>query len=605
MTFYQEQSDLPISKDEINVFKKLVDQRGGNQAQLFFNQLIDRLLPTETGLLIEFSELALLLGESEYLYEAFDALLKEGELPAQLEPLYAHICYVADRKELALSQLRRVVQSNESDYRCYIDLASLLMGMDYREALDVIQKAIELFPDDARLYSMYAECMVEEGNHSEVVKSCEKSFSLTDDSDILGKTFYVLGQSYSQYGEKQQAVENLETALEFAPLFGPAYFSLAQTKTFEKGDVGFLQKVESVMEMSMLAKDRAFISFALGKYFDDLREYQQAFAYYKKGNALSKSNLRPFPHSEIFSVVKEGVSEFTINDHWPKTDIPIFILGMPRSGSTLVEQIVASHSKVGSVGESADIFNIVQKIFEGDEPADAQTALEQCFLGGELKDLVQEYIQTLKDASEGADVRVIDKQPSNYLFIGLIVKLFPEATILHTVRDPLDTCLSCYFQPFVNVPWSFDLNWIGDEYIFYREVMDYWRSVLPEGTIVDISYDELVDNFEQKSREIIAKCGLSWESECLTFHNNKRKIRTASISQVRQPIYGTSRERWRNYEEYIGSLVLKLDKYVDQSVLERFQGKQDLGEQHNKGIREPKATFLMQCITWAKNIFKG
>ena len=162
----------------------------------------------------------------------------------------------------------------------------------------------------------------------------------------------------------------------------------------------------------------------------------------------------------------------------------------------------------------------------------------------------------------GNATRIVDKLPDNFFYLGIVASLFPNATIIHALRHPLDTCLSCYFQNFTNVRWACDLDLIGERYRFYREIMDYWRSVLPEGRIVDISYEELIDDPKSQGRRLVEACGLNWDDKMLQFHEEDRIVKSASLWQVRQPIYRSSRMRWKNYASHLGTLADALSAYL-------------------------------------------
>jgi hypothetical protein len=234
---------------------------------------------------------------------------------------------------------------------------------------------------------------------------------------------------------------------------------------------------------------------------------------------------------------------------------PIFVLGMPRSGTTLVEQILASHPLVHGAGELTTLNDVVSEIGRGHFPEWA-ASLD----GADLARLGQSYLQRVAEkAPNGA--HVTDKMPSNYYFVGLIHLAFPNAKIIHTIRDPVDTCVSCFSKLFsAEQNHTYELGELGRYYARYEQLMAHWRQVLPPGSFLDVHYEDVVANLEEEARRIMAYCGLPWDDRCLSFHETDRPVRTASATQVRQPIYKNAVGRWRVYEEFLEPLLTALGR---------------------------------------------
>jgi hypothetical protein len=239
------------------------------------------------------------------------------------------------------------------------------------------------------------------------------------------------------------------------------------------------------------------------------------------------------------------------------SQLPIFVLGMPRSGTTLTEQIISSHPDVHGAGELPDLMAIAQRdvagtgaVFPNNIPA-----LDLAGLGTWGAD----YVNGLQRRAPTAK-RITDKMPVNFLAIGLIHMMLPNAKIIHVDRNPVDTCLSCFMQLFSSrQDQTYDLAELGRYYVDYARLMEHWRNVLPKGAFLDVQYEDIVADQETQARLMIAFCGLDWNDACIDFHKNKRPVRTASVSQVRQPIYKSSVERWRPYEKFLGPLLDALD----------------------------------------------
>ncbi len=238
------------------------------------------------------------------------------------------------------------------------------------------------------------------------------------------------------------------------------------------------------------------------------------------------------------------------------SDRPVFIVGMPRSGTTLVEQILASHPGVSATGERYDLDRIARSL--GAAPIGFPEIVPT--LDSEaLRNLGSDYLSGLKIAKVAA-ARFTDKMPWNFRFLGLIALILPNARIVHVMRDPVDTCLSCFSKLFArNQEFSYDLGELGRYYRSYQRLMDHWRAVLPPGMMVDVRYEDVIAGLEGQARRIVSHCGLSWSHACLTFDKTDRPVRTASAVQVRQPLYQTAADRWRPYRTMVAPLLDALD----------------------------------------------
>ena len=229
---------------------------------------------------------------------------------------------------------------------------------------------------------------------------------------------------------------------------------------------------------------------------------------------------------------------------------------MPRSGSTLVEQILASHPQVHAAGELTTLNHVVQTTSHG-----AGLPFPACigqYGADDVRRLGEHYLAKLPTLPDGK-VRIIDKAPGNFLYVGLIRLILPNARIVHTMRDPVDTCLSCFSHLFPDLPFSYDLAELGRYYRGYHELMGHWRSVLSTDAMLDVAYEAVVDNIEEQARRLIEYCGLPWDDRCLRFHETSRPIATLSNVQVRRPLYRSSLGGWRRYDAYLEPLLSELD----------------------------------------------
>jgi hypothetical protein len=243
---------------------------------------------------------------------------------------------------------------------------------------------------------------------------------------------------------------------------------------------------------------------------------------------------------------------------------PVFIVGLPRSGTSLLEQVLASHSRVHGAGEQFLSREGFEKLGGGADGVAENRALDrlQTIDADTVRGLAADHLAKLEAINRGAD-RVIDKMPENYQYVGFLSLLFPKARFLHCRRDLRDVAVSCWITQFRQIPWANDLQHIGSRFVQYQRIMEHWRRVLP-GVLLDVDYEDMVDDLETVARRVVAFCGLEWEPACLAFHRTARPVRTASVTQVRQPIYRHSVARWRHYEKALHPLFARLERTMVQ-----------------------------------------
>jgi hypothetical protein len=306
--------------------------------------------------------------------------------------------------------------------------------------------------------------------------------------------------------------------------------------------------------------ERRGLYFALGALQDRLGNYDAAFAAYAAGNDLKRMG---YSEGKDAAFVTSLAAVFDSNRYrvmQPASgtgQVPVFIVGMPRSGTSLLEQILCSHPQVVGAGESLALGRLVERLGDitGTDSVFPEAVLH--LDATTLATLADEYLAELTTGAPAA-LRVTDKMPHNFAYIGLIRLMFPDARIIHCVRDPVDTCLSCYFQDFSGFHnYAYDLLHLGGHYLQYRKIMHLWAETL-KIPMLEMSYENLVEQPEEQVRTLLDYCGLAWDDACLRFHESGRTIRTASYNQVRTPLYATSYGRWRNYHKHLGPLLEKL-----------------------------------------------
>ncbi|MBV9697113.1 MAG: sulfotransferase, partial [Gammaproteobacteria bacterium] len=351
-------------------------------------------------------------------------------------------------------------------------------------------------------------------------------------------------------GRFEEAEALFQRALAANPHYVPPYAHLAANRRLSRADSAWLSGVQDLLQRPVTRSERIHLQFALGKYYDDTGDYDNAFAAYRAAHELSRDMGRAYDPERMQRLVARVISleQALRAARQPRTEVPVFIIGMPRAGTSLVEQILASHPEVCGAGE-------VRFWDEGfgrlKTASEAGPRLEGC-----LAALAQEYLATLRQGASPAAARITDKMPANFLYAGLIAAALPGARFIHVQRDPLDTCLSVYFQNFLHAaPYAQDLESLADFYRQYLRLMAHWRPVLPAGTLLEVPYERLVTEPEPWTRRMVEFIGLAWDPRCLEFHRTERVVITASKWQVRQRLHTGAIERWRHYERHLGPLL--------------------------------------------------
>jgi Sulfotransferase family len=306
-------------------------------------------------------------------------------------------------------------------------------------------------------------------------------------------------------------------------------------------------------------QERTELMFTLGKVRDDLGRYDAAFAAYAEGNRLKAGTLR-FNEARTAQQAADIAKHFTAEvfercrGAGNPDPTPVFIVGMPRSGTSLTEQILSSHSRVHGAGELKDFHRIVGEM-AGLGTGAPFPQFVSTVSPAALTTVGDRYLESIHKLAPTA-LRITDKMPGNFNYLGLIALALPNAKVIHMIRDPMDSCLSCYTHLFSDtMEFAYDLGTLGRYYIQYTKLMSHWRAVLPEGFILDMRYADLVGDVEAQTRRMLDHIGLSWEDACLSFYENDRPVRTASLAQVRRPIYKSSVAGWKRFEKQLEPLL--------------------------------------------------
>jgi tetratricopeptide (TPR) repeat protein len=428
------------------------------------------------------------------------------------------------------------------------------------EALSDHHKAVELAPLEPAYQLDLAKTLGSAGNVSGAEQCCRRALELDAGS---ADAWDCLGAALQTNGKFDEAAAMFRRSNEIRP---------RAATVLRIGMTGRVPDTEQATRLAELLDDpraspddRIPAGFALGKMLDEGGRFDEAFAAYSGANSLFKENaLRQglrFDIEDLRRNIREIVEPFNpafFRERlgWgTESELPVFIVGMPRSGTSLVEQIVSSHSKVFAGGERHEIAMLRSRLTPPDR-VESPREWDRSTISREADGLLRKL-----SALDGEAERITDKMPSNLLLLGLIATLFPQARVIFCRRDPRDVCLSCFFQLFArtNHLFSYDLADCGRQYALYEQVTDHWRRTLPLRTLF-VQYEDLVADVEGQGRRLIDFLGLPWEPRCLEFHQNRRPVLTQSVWQVRQPIYDRSVGRWRHYEKHLGSLQSALDR---------------------------------------------
>ena len=372
-----------------------------------------------------------------------------------------------------------------------------------------------------------------------------------------------LGLCLKKQGRLEEARQSFEAAIAIKPDFLQSHCNLAPFKTYAADDaqLGLFEGQQHQLP-TLPANGRISYWFALGKMREDAGRYNDAFAAYAEGNRLQHAQ---FPHDEArdAALVERLSAVFSAAffasrpqpTHAGKA--PIFIVGMPRSGTTLIEQILSTHPGIHGAGELTDLDDVVHSLdTQTGERAGSYPEVVTTLPADAFRRLGEAYTERVWRLAPEAE-RITDKLPANYLHVGMIHLMLPHAKIIHAMRDPMDSCFSCYARLFENnhLDFTYDLGTVGRYYVRYIQLMRHWHRVLPPGTVLDLRYEDMVADTEGQARRLLDHLGLPWDERCLDFHQNKRVVRTASIAQVRKPIYRSSVARWKHFEAQLTPLL--------------------------------------------------
>jgi tetratricopeptide (TPR) repeat protein len=460
------------------------------------------------------------------------------------------------RRRDAIAAFERAIVVNPSSAESHCHLGEVLFEMRrVGAAMDCYRRALSMQPTFAPAHLSLGMALRQQRRPAEAEASCRAALDI-DPNYVEALSF--LGELKADRGEFAQAEELFAKAIAIDPGFHSAFAGIATHRKMTLADSEWRRRVETLLRKRLPLSAEVTLRYALGKYFDDVRQYDDAFDNYARANELTKRFGATYDRTQFSALVTRITRRFQpefireCHSHASAADLPIIVLGMPRSGTSLAEQILASHPAVFGAGE--------QTFWHGAYRRLEQIAPNGAPGGPVLADMARNYLERLTVVGKDS-LRVIDKMPANFLYAGLIHAVFPNARIIHMQRHPLDTCLSIYFQNFFNIgPYANDLDNLAHYYREYLRLTDHWRATLPATALLEVPYEALIADQEGWTRRMVDFVGLGWDPKCLDFHATDRVVITASKWQVRQKINAASAGRWRNYEKFVGPLMSLIER---------------------------------------------
>jgi tetratricopeptide (TPR) repeat protein len=508
----------------------------------------------------------------ERLVDAKVSYLEALRLDPKLALSNAHLGLVLHKEGQladALVWLKKAVELEPGNVEFWQWLAELHDEMeDSAESIPCWERVVALDPDRASAHLSLGWALQDESHFDEAREHYNAAIQLQPD---FAAAFLNLGGLQEELGDLVAAERSFRTSLEKQSSFALPHARLATLLRSKLPESDLAALEERLKDETLAESARARLLFALAHALDGKGEYARAAECLRESNALTLETNRTrrdyaaADHEKFVDGLLRGFDRdffARFAGAGSESRRPVFVFGLPRSGTTLVEQVLASHSQVYGAGElrlARRSFEAIPNLLGRSEPArDCVEFLDRTTI---LR-LAETHLERLAAIEKGAFSRIVDKMPDNYMYLGLLAVMFPRATFIHCNRDLRDVAVSCWMTDFRSIRWSNDQSNIGARFRQYRRVMSHWKQVLPS-PILEVNYEDTVADLESTARRMIDACGLAWEPACLEFHRTERPIRTASVMQVRQPVYQRSVARWKNYEPALAELFASLPRDDD------------------------------------------
>jgi tetratricopeptide (TPR) repeat protein len=501
------------------------------------------------------------LGRDEAAVECFHRVLEIDPDHAASHYDLGNALHRLGRNEEAEASYRRSLELDPDNPNTLNNLGNALRSQDRPEdALESYRRAVELKPDFTFAHNNVGNVLRDLDRDDEAEASYRKALEISPD---YPDAYYNLGTLLREQGRMEDSEASLRQAIKLKPDYGDAHRHLALTIRAKPGHPDIRRMQNLYADPAVANEERMYIAFGLGKLFDELGDYDKAFAYFAEGNKIKRSTFVYHVKHDVADVDRiielfdSGFISARLVSGYPD-ETPLFVVGMLRSGTTLLEQMMASHPDITGGGELMFIQSLTNR--ERANSEDKFPAHVKNFDPDVWHRLGQAYVERLRDRFPASTRFITDKLPQNFLYIGVIACALPNARIINLQRDPMDVCLSNYFQLFVSgQQYAYDLHELGTYYCLYKKIMEHWAGAMP-GKVLDVRYRDLVEDPERSVRAVLDFCDLPFDEACLQFHKTKRPIKTASAGQVRKELYRSSLERWRNYATHLAPLKAALTR---------------------------------------------
>lgn len=458
----------------------------------------------------------------------------------------------------AITCFERALEVDPQHIDSINNLANVLALNGERErAIELYRRALELDPRTINSTYNLANALKDNASYDEALQLFERALGIQPDHV---PSRHNLGVLLEQKGRFEEAIEHYREVQRLQPGHVKSLANLISIRSYRPDAQTVDEAERRVARPDVPDEDRVKLHHGLGKYYDRQQRFDEAFAHFRAAKAVVRRMSGPFEESAVAAYFDRVIETFSadyfrnLRRGGSESQRPVFIVGMPRSGTTLTEQILASHPAIFGAGELQGIPDIAKSLRPDYPQRITQLNAE------EVASLAQRYLETAEALAPAEALRITDKLPVNFTHLGLIATLFPNARVIHCRRDPLDSGLSCFIELFrLSRDFTTDVESIGRYYLQYERLMAHWREVLPL-PLYEQRYEELIADQEAGSRALVAHCGLPWDDACLNFQEADRTVMTPSRWQVRQPIYSSSIGRWRNYERHLAPLVRVLEE---------------------------------------------
>ena len=490
---------------------------------------------------------------------AFKKILVEDENNIDALRFMGILAFKSGNHDIAEAMFTRALQVDPTYTLVWANLAQVFsVTGQLDKAKKSFKNILNMEPKNGLIWAEYGTVLTKLARYSDGKDAYLKALKFKPNSP---RVYLSLGHVYKTMGEIDNSINSYKSTIKQNNLSGEAYWSLANLKTYSFTN-DEIKNMEVTLDTEISDIERCQMHFALGKAYEVKKDYNNSFINYSKGNRVKKGLIK-YSSRETSEKTKKVLNFFneenisSLSNSSTLDRDPIFVLGMPRSGSTLIDQIISSHSMVDGTQELPNIIKIAAEL-NNDSDDNYPEVLED-FKSNELSALGLDYIKETKWARESAPF-FIDKMPNNFIHIGLIKTILPNAKIIDTRRDAMDTCFSCFKQFFARGQlFTYSLEDLGNYYVDYIKAMNHWHKVYGED-IYTVHYDNVINNTESTIRELIEYCELPFEDNCLEFYKSSRPVKTPSAEQVRQPIYKSGLNYWKNYADFLSPLKKIIDE---------------------------------------------